>query len=151
MDQSDLAEFRKAMAAIRDFANADESTMVTMPNGVKVPSLRRGVDIARNKGKTIGQRLLNIRRHLFQHGITPAHMKASNDHGNTGLKKRLPYIKGTRELVCLNPDEADHTTKSATNTPDNLFRWDDGIGFIIELHMNVDVLSQHLSFHTVHG
>jgi len=52
MDQSDLAEFRKAMAAIRDFANADESTMVTMPNGVKVPSLRRGVDIARNKGKT---------------------------------------------------------------------------------------------------
>ena len=119
--------------------------------GIFENSIQISFGFTGNECKPIGQRLLNIRRHLFQHGKTSTHMKASNDHGNTGLKKRFPYIQGTRKLVGLHTDKTDHASESMTNALNNSLCGDYSMAVVMKLHNNVDVLSQHLSLHTVHG
>ena len=97
--------------------------------------------------------LANVGGQFGQHGQATADVKAPDADLDPGGPQRPSDVHRPGKLVCLDPDQGDHSRdrRSCSMAADDLLRLDPGVGLVAGAYLDIDVVAEHPPFAAVQG
>src|SRR5262249_48592443 len=101
---------------------------------------------SREKSPPLAQSVAQLGGQIGQHGDTPAHVKAADNHSDARLAKLPRQVQRARKLVALHPGQQHQPAPAAGFDPaDDTAHGDYGMGLVVAVDDEFHAQAQHLA------